>query len=145
MNKNTVDFGSEYLIRTCVLFLACLVLPTAVLAVTPQIAQQVDSTGQSVSLIVETAAVSGKDDAVIALDGEATTRSQLLSVAFISSDMGFRGGSVSTESVQNIPDSAGRGQMETSERSDNAHKMPYSLVLALIALIGLVPVSRRNR
>jgi len=144
MNKKTVDFGSEYLIRTCVLFLACLVLPTAVLAVTPQMAQQRDSSGQSVSLIVETAAVSGKDDAVIALDGEAT-RSQLLSVAFISSDMGFRGGSVSTESVQNIPDSAGRGQMETSERSDNAHKMPYSLVLALIALIGLVPVSRRNR
>ena len=144
MNKNTVDFGSEYLIRTCVLFLACLVLPTAVLAVTPQMAQQVESTGQSVSLIVETAAVSGKDDAVIALDGEAT-RSQLLSVAFISSDMGFRGGAVSTESVQNLPDSAGRGQMETSEQSDNAHKMPYSLVLALIALIGLVPVSRRNR
>jgi len=44
------------------------------------------------------------------------------------------------------PESAGRAAAKStvSRQADGHFQMPYALVLALFALIGLVPVSRRN-
>ena len=163
MNKNIVSFSSQYLSSARVLLFACL-LPTAVFAGTPQVTQQYDHSGDRlVSPPVETTTVAAsldpgingvvdvsvdthdKDDAVTFQDRK--TRSMpLISVAFASSDrgLGFRQDSGAVDSVQGAAAGAMGGQTATSEQND-ALRIPYSLVLALFALIGLVPVSRRNR
>ena len=150
MNKNAVSFGPQYLGCARTLFLACL-LPTAVFAGTPQVTQQYDRTVGTTTVAASldpgingVAAVSTDthvDDAVI-FQHEKIQPMPLISVAFVASnsDLRIRQGSGATDSAQ----SAASSRITTSEQRDTS-RIPYSLVLALFALIGLVPVSRRNR
>lgn len=154
MNNNTFDFGSQHATRACVLFFAC-VLPAMVFAGTPQATQQLDSDDQSVPFTAQTAAgaaslgpgingmavdsgngvsdIRGKNDAVLAQDE--IELPPLISLAFTSTD--------SEQSISGSTDT-GSGRTEASER-DDTRQIPYSLMLALFAIIGLVPVLRRNR
>jgi len=147
MNKNYFDVGSRYSTRRCALFLACL-LPAVVFAGTPQATQQRNN--EALMPPVETAAVAisldqginrvmlaSKDDAVIVQDGE-TLPTSLISVAFVPSDnhLRFRQGSATTDAAQ---------EATSDTESEKTSRIPYSLALALFALIWLVPVSRHNR
>ncbi len=147
MNKNYFDIGSRYANRRCALFLACL-LPAVVFAGTSQATQQRNN--EPLVPLVETAAVAvpldqginrvvlaSKDDAVIVQDEEMLPTS-LISVAFAPSDshLGFRQGSATTDAAQEVT---------SDTESEKTSRIPYSLALALFALIGLVPVSRHNR
>jgi len=81
--------------------------------------------------------VESSDDAVIVQDNEAG-QSLLISAVFTPSDLGFGQATGTHDPEQKIS-----GSGAVLEQSD-ARQIPYSLVLALFALVWLVPVSRRN-
>lgn len=137
-NHNTVS-GVQCVARVGALLVCCL-LSTSLLAEV-SVENRVDLEKTEVALdTVITAPV--QEDAVVILDESQQTRVVAATLVLPGMKAGQAAGT--DNSLQPVS-----RNVDTGLRSGNVQaeprQMPYSLVLALIALIGLVPVSRRSQ
>lgn len=139
MNNYKTVSGVQCVARVGALLLCCL-LPTSLLAeVSAENRVDLEKTEVALDTVI-TAPV--QEDAVVILDASQQTRVVAATLVLPAMKAGQAAGTENSfQPVSRNVDTglrSGNGQTEPNQ-------MPYSLVLALIALIGLVPVSRRSQ